>query len=558
MQYREYQKKLHQDIYASWAHSTNVIGVLPTGGGKTVVMSGIIRDWTHGKIVAVAHRKELVGQIAMALAVNEVPHSIIGPSSLVRYVVQRQRTKLGTHFHDTNAKVVVASVDTLISPSRQASLQKWRESVGLWIIDECHHVVEGNKWGKAVGLFPNAYGLGFTATPCRADGKGLGRHADGVFDTMVVGPTMRDLINQGFLSDYRIFCPQTYMPIEGGVGASGDYTTQQLKTAAKESQIVGDVIKSYEQHCPGKSAVVFATDVETATDMAHRYNSNGIRAEVVSATTPDVIRTEVLDRFERRDLDVLINVDLLGEGFDCPGIEAVIMARPTESYGLYCQQFGRALRILDGKDNALIIDHVGNVVRHRLPDAPRLWSLDARERRPKPVDSDDDIPLKYCAACTQPYERFRDACPHCGHVDEPETRGRPETVDGDIFEVSPEILAALRGEVAKVDVSPEEMRRRMLASGASEIVAGSVAKNQRLRSDMQRCLRASMQWWAGVQNAAGLSDREAMRKFYLKFGIDIFAAQALGRTEALDLANRINEDLASSRAKHEQQQRRAS
>ena len=543
MQYRPYQQELHNGIYSSLDKVDNTLAVLPTGGGKTVVMSNVVKDWDYGKICAIAHRKELVGQIAMALAINGVSHSIIGPKELVKYVVGRQRNKLGTHLHDTNARVTVASVDTLRSPSRRENLQQWRQTVGLWIIDEAHHVVAGNKWGTTVDLFPNAKGLGFTATPCRADGLGLGSHADGVFDDMVVGPQMRDLINMGYLCDYRIFCPETYMPIEGGVGSSGDYSTHQLKMASQKSQIVGDVIQSYEQYCRGKSTVVFATDVETASEMAANYNAAGHRAEVVSALTKDVIRTEVLDRFERRQIDIIVNVDLLGEGFDCPGIEALIMARPTESYGLYCQQFGRALRILDGKDWAFIIDHVGNVVRHGLPDAPRLWSLDARERSPKRVNLDDEIPLRYCVACTQPYSRILVGCPYCGHVPEPDSRGRPEFVDGDMFEVSPDVLAALRGGISKVDISPEEMRRRMLLSGASDLVAGSVAKNQRIRSEMQKSLRASMQWWGAVENAKGLSDREAQRKFFHRFGVDILTAQTLGKQEALALATKINEDL---------------
>jgi len=545
MQYRPYQQDLHDGVYQSWADGNkNVSCVLPTGGGKTVVMAGVINQWDRGHVIAIAHRKELVGQIAMALAMNGVHHQIVGPSAMVRYIANRQRLKVGASFHDTAAKTIVASVDTLIAPGRQEAVKVWKDQVGLWVIDECHHVVEGNKWGKATGLFQNAAGLGFTATLCRADGKGLGSHSGGVFDSIVEGPAMRTLIDQGHLCDYKIFAPLTYMPLaETDVTAGGDYSSAKLKAASKKSQIVGDVVGSYEKFCLGKSTVVFATDLETAADMNANYRAAGHKSEMVSANTKTEIRSEILDRFERKEFQILINVDLLGEGFDCPGIEAVLFARPTESYGLYCQQFGRALRPLAGKEYALIIDHVGNVVRHGLPDAPRVWSLDARERNPKTVNPDDQIPLRYCEECTQPYSRVMVACPYCGNEPKPDPRGRPEFVDGDIFEISAEVLAELRGEIARIDTPAEEVTRRMKAMGANPRAIGGAFKNIKARSEMQAALRTTMQWWGAAENDQGFSDREAQRRFFHKFGVDVLTAQTLGKADALALANKINTDL---------------
>jgi len=545
MEYRPYQQKLHNDILTSWDQGNrNVSAVLPTGGGKTVVVSGIIDQWTRGQVAAIAHRKELVGQIAMSLASRGIYHQVVGPKEMVRFVAQTQRAKIGASFHNTDAKVVVASVDTLIAPGRQSAVNTWREQVGLWVIDECHHVVCGNKWGKATELFPNAYGLGVTATLCRADGKGLGRHADGVFDSIVEGPPMRELIEQGHLSNYRIFAPLTYMPLtEADIGASGDYSQAKLKAASKNSQIVGDVVTSFEKFCRGKSTVVFTSDLETAGDMRVKYLTAGHRAEVISATTNTTVRSEILDRFERREFEVLINVDLLGEGFDCPGIFNVIMARKTESYGLYCQQFGRALRPLIGKDHALIIDHVGNVVRHGLPDAPRVWSLDAKEKNPRVVDVDDEIPLRYCDECTQPYPRTNVMCPYCGHTPVPDPRGAPEFVDGDLFEISPEILAKLRGEIERIDTPAAEVARRMEAMGADPRAVGGAFKQVEARSQMQAALRESMAWWGARENGLGYSDREAQRRFFHRFGVDVLTAQSHGRPEALALANKIIVDL---------------
>jgi DNA repair protein RadD len=231
-------------------------------------------------------------------------------------------------------------------------------------------------------MFPNARGLGVTATPVRADGKGLGAHHDGVMHHIIEGAGMRDLIQQGFLTDYRIFAPPSDLDLTGVTrAADGDYNKKQLKQRVRRSQIIGDVVAHYLRIAPGKLGLTFATDVETATEIANRYRAAGVPSEVVSAKTPTGQRIEILKRFKRREVMQLVNVDLFGEGFDLPALEVVSMARPTESYGLYCQQFGRVLRPLPGKTVGIIIDHVGNVVRHGLPDKPRRWSLDRREKR---------------------------------------------------------------------------------------------------------------------------------------------------------------------------------
>ena len=408
------------------------------------------------------------------------------------------------------------------------------------VVHNCHHLLRANKWGTATDMFPNANGLGVTATPVRADGRGLGRHADGVMDALVEGPTMRELIRAGYLCDYRIFAPLTYMPLtDDDVGASGDYSQAKLKAASRSSPIVGDVVASYKKFAAGMQAVVFATDLETAASMSASYNAAGIRAEVVSSLTPDRERSELLDRFERRELQVIINVDLLGEGFDVPGIESVIFARPTKSYGLYCQQLGRGLRPLKGKTHALIIDHVGNVVAHGLPDSARVWDLDGRDKRPAASNSDDDIPLRYCVECTQPYKRIYTECPWCGHIPRPDPRGGPEFRDGDVFEISPEILARLRGEIATIDTDASVVYERMIAAGTPRAIAGATYKNITARTSMQAALRTCMNWWGGMQNARGLSDREAYRLFFHTFGVDVLTAKTYNRRDAECLANKI-------------------
>jgi superfamily II DNA or RNA helicase len=542
IQYRDYQQTLVDGIYASWANgAANVLAVLPTGGGKTVVFAGILAHY-DGFSCAVAHRQELVSQISIALARNHVRHRIIAPSPVIRRIVQMQIDEVGASYYDPNSRCAVAGVDTLVKREDDATLTQWRLRVGLWVQDEAHHVLKANKWGKACAMFPNARGLGVTATPFRADGKGLGRDSDGLFDVMVEGPTMRELILRGFLTDYRIVCAESDIDLSDVAVSetTGDYNPQQLKAAVRRSHIIGDVVRHYQKFTPGKLAVVFATDVETATDITAKFNAAGIAAEVVSAKTPDNIRAQILRRFKNRELLVLVNVDLFGEGFDLPSIETVIFARPTESLSLYIQQFGRALRPMEGKARAWIIDHVGNIVRHGLPDKARVLTLEPREKR-STKKRFGEVPLKPClnieGGCGLPYEAYLKACPYCGHKPEPAGRSSPDFVDGDLIELDAETLAKMRGEVQKID-GPA-----YIPKDATPEVAGAIKKRHKERQTQQTILREIVRWWAGIYQARGYTDSECYRLFFFRFGIDVLSAQALGKPEAAELAQRVAEDI---------------
>ena len=219
------------------------------------------------------------------------------------------------------------------------------------------------------------------------------------------------------------------------------------------------------------------------------------------------------------------------------------MARPTMSYGLYAQQFGRALRLLEGKTEAIIIDHVGNVLRHGLPDRERNWSLDRRERGARGAKDPDMIPTKACQECTAVYEATHHACPFCGHVNEPAGRSRPDQVDGDLMELDPAVLAAMRGEVQRIDEDPTAVRNRMQYAGAPPVAVGGAMKNHRLRQEAQTLLRDTIALWAGHQRAAGRGDRESYKRFYWKYGVDVLSAQALGKADAEKLAVKIAEEL---------------
>jgi len=231
---------------------------------------------------------------------------------------------------------------------------------------------------------------------------------------------------------------------------------------------------------------------------------------------------------------------LFSEGFDLPAIEVVSMARPTQSFARFVQTFGRALRLMKGKEYAIIIDHVGNIMRHGLPDKPRVWSLDRREKVSRSKHDPDLIPMKTCKnpECYGTYEAIHKRCPYCGMVDIPGRRGTPEEVDGDLTELDPDVLAIMRGEILKID---EEID--LTHAPSNPMIRVSLAKNHAKKQQAQKELRESMKMFGGYHQSLGIDQSESWKRFFFRFNVDIMTAQALKTTDATELKNRIEQYL---------------
>lgn len=540
MKLRDYQVDLKKNICDAWSSQQNVLAVMATGGGKSVVIGSIVQD-EPGFSVTIAHRQELVSQLSGHLARSGVTHRVIAPKPVVRRCIEEHRREHGRSFVDINARAAVAGVDTLVSEKRVAALRGWIEQVRLVVIDEAAHVLANNKWGKAVSLFPHARGLGVTATPCRADGHGLGRHASGVYDTMVIGPDTARLIAEGHLTDYEILLPESDLDLSNvRTTASGDYSPTGLKAAVDGSRLVGDVVETYLRYAHGKRTVVFATDVEAADDIAARFRASGVPAESVTGKTPDGERAAKVQSFRDGNTWVLVSVDIFDEGFDLPAIEVVQMARPTWSLGKYLQQIGRGLRLMDGKSKALVIDHVSNVRRHGLPDMARAWTLNDRDKRTRVVAEGEDI--VGCASCLKAYPVTLPSCPYCGfdmdEATEPRTR-TVETVHGDLTLLSGEALDALRRSAVLED--PADLQARVTRV-AGDIAGKGAANRQRERIETQDELKHALAVWAGHLRHAGKSDREIYRTFYVKEKMTMLDALALKRADMLEMIERLKNE----------------
>lgn len=531
---RPYQADIKSRVYDSWNQGfRNVLLVMPTGMGKTKTFCSIVIDTlsTHSTAIMV-HRKELVQQICLTLAEENISHNIIASVKDIRGIIAAERQLHGRQFYDPNSTVTVISVDTL--NSRFEKYTTWAKGIKQWITDEAAHVLKENKWGRAAAYFPNARGLGVTATPERLDKKGLGSHVDGIFDVMVEGPTSSWGIEQGYLSKYKVVLPASdYQNYLDKASSGSDYSKKAMANAAAKSQITGDVVDNYIKFAAGKQAIVFASDITSAEKMEKEFLAKGIVAKLLTGTTNDRERLDSLVKYRAKEIQVLINVDLFDEGLDVPGIECVIMARPTMSLGKFLQMVGRGLRPAEGKPYLILIDHVGNIgsvdnPRHGLPCKVRKWSLDRVSKRQQKLNF---IRICHNIKCNQPYDRIHTECPWCGAdaIVKKRSSGSggkvgPQQVDGDLYMIDPETLRQLEKQ-SQLEAPARVAERVSAAAGGA---AGLKAlKNQSERIKTQKELSNIIAQWAGNQRSFyGLKDRSIHKKFYLNFNMTI--TEALG------------------------------
>jgi DNA repair protein RadD len=231
---------------------------------------------------------------------------------------------------------------------------------------------------KILALYPHAIVIGLTATPCRGDGSGLGN----VFEVMVEGPSVPELIELKCLVQTKIYAPST-PDLEGVKVKLGDYVENELAGRMNTDKLVGDVVEQWFKHGERRPTVVFATGVQHSVHIRDEFRRAGVLAEHIDGTTPIEERDRILALLASGKVELVTNAMVLTEGWDCPSVSCLVLARPTKSLGLYRQMVGRVLRPAPGKSDALILDHAGAVFEHRLPEDPVEWSLGEDQRAVK-------------------------------------------------------------------------------------------------------------------------------------------------------------------------------
>ena len=371
--------------------------VVPTGGGKTIIFSYIAHQTADRgrRVLILVHRIELLRQTQKKLHAFGVRVGLISPK----------------YAPDPYAPVQVAMVQTMI---RRTHLYP---DFDLIITDECHHVA-ANTYLQVINAYPAAFQLGVTATPVRTDGKGLGKRSGGIYDALVIGPTTRELIDRGFLVEPRVFAPPSLIDLAGVRRTGGDFNKKDLNERSNTRQVTGNAVDHYRSLCPHAPAVVFCVSVEHAKNVAGEFRAAGFRAFHADGGMEDAERSRILGGLADGSSEVVCSCDLISEGTDIPEIQAAILLRPTESFGLYLQQVGRALRPANGKEAAIILDHAGNT-KHGLPTQEINWTLDGEiKAKRKKGDETAGPSVTICNNCFAVFESYRNACPSCGQVRE--------------------------------------------------------------------------------------------------------------------------------------------
>lgn len=414
---RQYQDELTDKLRAALRVSRRVCLQAPTGSGKGV----LIANWIHRaaarsrSVWLTCHRDELVTQLSNGLWAAGVSHGIIAAGRA-----------------ETRDAVQVASIPTLVR--RLGRLP----APDLLVVDEAHHASAAS-WARVIAHCGRSRIVGLTATPCRLDGRGL----DDMFDDLVVGPTVADLIALGYLSPFDIYRPPGEdVDIAGVHRRGGDLARGELEAVMNQAKITGDAVEHYLRLVHPGNCLVYCVTRKHAAEVEAAYRSAGVDARYVCGDTPKRERDKYVTGFPRNAPRVIVSVDLFGEGLDVPGLRAVQLLRHTESLSLYLQQVGRALRVEEGKDRAIILDHVANWRRHDTPDAPQEWTLAGTRGRKK---AEEAAPaLRGCPECFLVFRAILGACPQCGWAPEVGARDEPEVVAGSLEKLDPADVARER------------------------------------------------------------------------------------------------------------------
>lgn len=391
----------------------------PTGCGKTAITVYMMSRAAERGISSmfIVHQNELLRQTSRALWQQKLEHGMIASGKRV-----------------SKMSAQVASVQTLVR-----RLDDYAPP-GLIIVDEAHRSA-ADTYRKVLKAYPGAKVIGLTATPERTDGKGLGD----IYQTLIQGPSIVQLIQAGYLCDYEIFAPPSSVDMSGVRTKMGDYDRAEVAERMDKPTITGDAVAHYIRHAMGKRCVVMAVTIAHGNHIADQYNASGVPAAMIEGGMTDSERETTLQRFAAGEILVLVNVQLMIEGVDIPSIQAVQWLRPTASLIIWMQGNGRGLRPAPGKDKLIIFDHVGNVHKHGLPDDDREWTLEGQKPKGKrKTDDEPDVHVQQCQKCYHVFRPGVDKCPSCGAPVPKREKAQIEVIDGALEKVDLEAERTLR------------------------------------------------------------------------------------------------------------------
>ena len=362
---RDYQQLAKEEIFGKWNYVDNILYQMPTGTGKTRLFTSIIRDinvWglrhnINYRILIIAHRSELIEQSSRSLDKYRIRHGVLAGTMKDK--------------RDLTQAIQVASIQTITHPSNRCLIEDLQ--FDFIIIDEAHHAV-ANSYQKLWEFCPDSKKLGVTATPWRMNNSGFAK----IFDAYIPSMSIKEFIHKGWLAAYQYYSIPNNSEIIKSIESirefdiEGDYKSSALIEVFDTSKIRAQLYDSYAKNALGKKGIIYSISREHSEHICAQYRSRNVKIENIDSKTPAKQRESVIKAFKDGDIDIIVNVDIFSEGFDCPDIEFIQLARPTKSLVKYIQQVGRGLR-KNGDKRCVILDNVGMYSRFGLPDEDRDW-----------------------------------------------------------------------------------------------------------------------------------------------------------------------------------------
>ena len=351
----DYQEDMKERIEKALRLHRSVMAQMPTGTGKTYLLTAVIDSFVSNnpkeKVWIVAHRRELVSQI------DETVRKFHSYSA-------------------SNTSSLLSSVKAMSIQWLMRHYEEIEEEPGMIVIDEAHHAL-AKTYKEMWKRFPKAKFLGLTATPCRLNGKGF----TDLFDVLVQSWGVPEFISKGRLATYDFVSiksdgvTQRLIDSLQKRGADGDYQNKEMDMLLNKKPSIERLYRSLEEYGKDRKGIVYAINISHAQKITKLYQEHGVKAIAIDSKTPASERQQDIEDFKKGDIQVLVNVDIFSEGFDCPDVEFVQLARPTLSLAKYLQMVGRGLRVAKGKKNCVIIDNVGLYRVFGLPS--QVWNWNA-------------------------------------------------------------------------------------------------------------------------------------------------------------------------------------
>ena len=389
---RDYQQLAKEKIFSKWNCVDNILYQMPTGTGKTRLFTSIIRDinvWglrhnINYRILIIAHRSELIEQSSRSLYKYHIKHGVLAGTMKDK--------------RDLTQPIQVASIQTIIHPSNRCLIEDLQ--FDFIIIDEAHHAV-ANSYQKLWKFCSNSKKLGVTATPWRMNNSGFSK----IFDAYIPSMSIKEFIQKGWLAAYQYYSIPNNSEIIRSIESirefdiEGDYKSSALVEVFDTSKIRAQLYDSYKNNALGKKGIIYSISRKHSEHICTQYRSHDVKIENIDSETPAKTRENIIKAFKNGEIDIIVNVDIFSEGFDCPDIEFIQLARPTKSLVKYIQQVGRGLR-KNGDKRCIILDNVGMYSRFGLPDENRDWEsfFYGNEK-----DSPSEYTRSYNKDCIQEY-----------------------------------------------------------------------------------------------------------------------------------------------------------